>query len=49
MTQSHDCDVVLVLVLVVLVLIKGPLTTKRMLTLRHPYTRASFIMSVFTS
>ena len=27
----------------VLVLIKGPLTIKRMVTLRHPYTRVSFL------
>ena len=33
---------VLVLVLV-LVLIKDPLTIKRMVTLRHPYTRASIL------
>ena len=33
----------------VLVLIKDPLTIKRMLTRRHPYTRAAILMSEFTS
>ena len=38
-----------VLVLIVLVLIKDDFFIKRMLATWHPYTRASFIMSVFTS
>ena len=37
------------IIVLVLVLIKDPLTIKRMLTLRHPYTRAAILMSEFTS
>jgi hypothetical protein len=33
----------------VLVLIKDPLTIKRMLTLRHPYTRATFLCQMLQS
>ena len=42
---TYMCSCVLhhAYVFLVLVFIKGPLTIKRMLSLRHPYTRASFL------